>query len=471
MISGKCFMKGCIFIPRNKCECNNTTTLFCDLHALDHIKTPSKTGHAGLDLYFNPSKETKSITARKILILLADLRKFKAEFLHKSNEIVDFLLNSIQNTLIQLNKIEQDCKNMLQVVLSNSEILDVPTESKIEKILKLSEEEAELELGNWEVPEMSINTENIKSFIENNIKVELEVFKDLGSICKSNILWFWYNNGLNKFDLDTGQTLPQSEFFGNFQKWETLWQNIANIRNNKLHPRKNNLYHGRNQAPYKFHMHPTGQVLACNYNNSLYLINKNFDIIQIGKQNVNYTQSGFASSKNLVYVFGNGIASKFDLKTYELTDLAASDYIYNLNSTSCIEYQNKVIIVDFKLSGVLIYDIENNNYSFVQKIYLSQNCYKLILKGNEKLFLIDFGSNIFESNAGDASNWNLIGYNTLQNLYIQSTICQHKGIIYFLVDFQLWRFNLKTKEVEIANQDILKIHPNLIPVGGYKNLF
>ncbi|CAG9332381.1 unnamed protein product [Blepharisma stoltei] len=234
MLVGKCFMDGCMIQPRGKCDCNNTTTLFCDLHALDHIKSPSWNGHFGQSLYFKPSEETKSVTAKRILSLITDLHKFKANFLLQSNLAIDFLLEAIQNTLIRLNKIDQECKNIMQISLSDVEILDVPTESNIEKILKLTKEEAEVELESWEVPECVLGMENIEFFIKKNFKVKLEIFKDLGNVCKSNIIWFFENHGtINIYNLDNAQVIPQPDCFDMSQMLEISWKNSENIKHSK----------------------------------------------------------------------------------------------------------------------------------------------------------------------------------------------------------------------------------------------
>ncbi|CAG9332384.1 unnamed protein product [Blepharisma stoltei] len=121
-----------------------------------------------------------------------------------------------------------------------------------------------------------------------------------------------------------------------------------------------------------------------------------------------------------------------------------------------MEYQNKIIIVDVCSNGVLIYDILKNNYSDVNSFYIKQNCYKLILKGNGRLFLIEFGLNIYESRPRDPCFWKIIGTNTLPNCCIDSSICQYKGSIYFLVNSQLWKFNIKPKNIEIADEDPFK---------------
>lgn len=177
-----------------------------------------------------------------------------------------------------------------------------------------------------------------------------------------------------------------------------------------------------------------------------YLIETNNSVrqLQSGKQTkdacLNY-------HKDYVYALGGTvpISSRFSLKENKWEDLTPTPQFFNFKNMTSVVFDDNILIATFN-TEMIRYDINNNKYQQDISITLNGNTNKGFIEGINQVFLVEFNSNIYESN--DTKNWNIVGTNDLGNVYVWSYRIRYQDNIYFIDSkYNLVEFNLDTKKL------------------------
>ncbi|CAG9311118.1 unnamed protein product [Blepharisma stoltei] len=79
---------------------------------------------------------------------------------------------------------------------------------------------------------------------------------------------------------------------------------------------------------------------------------------------------------------------------------------------------------------------------------MQERCYKIFISGNDRIYAIEQGGNIYESEINDVLRWNIIGTNNMPSNYLQSVKVRYKNDVYFVqYSDLLWKFDLASKQL------------------------
>ncbi|CAG9315217.1 unnamed protein product [Blepharisma stoltei] len=83
------------------------------------------------------------------------------------------------------------------------------------------------------------------------------------------------------------------------------------------------------------------------------------------------------------------------------------------------------------LQNIVSYSINWDDYKDIPNITLQESFFKTILKGNDRIYVIEKGGRIFESEINDAKNWKVAGDNNIDSVN-QSSVVKYKDCLYFV---------------------------------------
>ncbi|CAG9311028.1 unnamed protein product [Blepharisma stoltei] len=416
-MASKCFVSGCSSKPYGKCDCSENYTIFCQLHAAQHMQTlVGDKRHQCLRLYYTPAAETKILIQKKIAELRQGLQKYRKNVISDAKEIIGAVKNNLEKALQSLDKLEE---KFLRIVLMTefNEILDLSKENDPESVLKMEPFAADIETKDWYFPDFISKTEslvsNISTYFNNNIFFKGSSNKELSEI---NLKTFQET----KFNLD-------------------LMENIHFQISSCILPDKSVFYYSNPNS------------LTSTYT---FIIDKNKNI----KQVANSKRSPYLYPiyfDGFVYALGgrNNLAQRFCLKSNTWEDCAPLPAGLNFDQTAAVLFNQEILLTGNYLTKMIKYSPKNNNYSDIIGLNLTSGSRKTLFKGGKKALILQTSGNIFESEENNINKWNLIGSNNIPSgAYSSTYVIEYNGCIYMiLLQNQLWEFNLSTKQLRPVN--------------------
>ncbi|CAG9314046.1 unnamed protein product [Blepharisma stoltei] len=124
------------------------------------------------------------------------------------------------------------------------------------------------------------------------------------------------------------------------------------------------------------------------------------------------------------------------------------------NITSCISFEEKIIIAHYWAGNLRAFDPFSNSISKILKVKPRTGI--VLFVAENKLYCIQTGNWVFESLIKDCFQWNCIGKNSIAaQFYGFSHFSLYNGSIYFvglLHDVYLFRFNIKTRNITFIDK-------------------
>ncbi|CAG9312850.1 unnamed protein product [Blepharisma stoltei] len=447
----KCFVANCPNDPEHICKCTPEHTIFCSSHARNHMTKKFEKPHEWIDLYFQPNPESRLLVIEKVNELKKEIRSRLDSLASQYIELLTTIESSLSIAIEKYHKLDAECNDII-FFATQDRVLNMPTEYKIEEPLQLDPEECKKIIKCWKFPEIESDLDKLKAYIENLYEIlEVNPFqRGDKSTVNSEEIHFIRNNStdLNIMNLSLMQT---SKKILNFSKKDSQ-----------------SVQYNRFGANYSFNSSGLGSALMHHdfliffngtisfYNNWgdnneeeawTFMIDKDKNMIML-ESGTKSTSPALTYYKNYVYVLGgvqNGVSEKYDVKRKTWENLAPLPQGCFCSPHSAL-FEDKILITAICLTQIMIYDIIRNSYTQIQNLKLNNSLNKSILSYNERVYVLEFGRNIYQSEIGDISKWELIGNNQLSNCIVQSYSVAFKGGIYFVNrNNQLIEFNLKTK--------------------------
>lgn len=116
----KCLKKGCEREIAFKCECGGDPIFMCKKHPSEHLSFGSN--HQVVSLFIMPEDFESKLINDYLAITLTKIRKFKAETLKITQEIIDKTLESSRKLIENLESIESKFIQLFKSFKSLSEI-------------------------------------------------------------------------------------------------------------------------------------------------------------------------------------------------------------------------------------------------------------------------------------------------------------------------------------------------------------
>ncbi|CAG9311726.1 unnamed protein product [Blepharisma stoltei] len=424
-MSGRCFKDGCTNQLYGMCECEGIT-LFCKDHGFEHLGKPTSKGHRYLQLCFKPAEEIKQPIIAKLIALKEDIKNYKIDALINANTIIKNFKTTLGRYIDQINEVEARINKMLTILYSGEEVLDIAKDDDMESVLKLNASDAQWKMNVWDIKECCLDYKDINAAISKTYWIPFNPFmQPIEDIIEWNELSFFRHNSSNfaTINLDTFQissttTLPTQE-------------SINGYTTSCILPDYTYFY-------------------CCNNNTSSGLVftidkNKNVKYLQNSKVN-HYTHPIFYN--NFIYLIGgrNNLAERYDFKRNVWESMAPLPQGLNFTYGCNALYRDLILITSYYIQKIIIYSITQNNYQEVPNLLLNAS-YKLMLRGNKRVYLFEKGGRTFESAENNVFSWTQIGTNSNTGDLNQSSAVRYKGCLYFVVyPNQLWKFDLSSKQ-------------------------
>ncbi|CAG9311029.1 unnamed protein product [Blepharisma stoltei] len=434
-MASKCFVSGCSSKPYGKCDCSENYTIFCQLHAAQHMEMlVGDKRHQCLRLYYTPAAETKILIKKKIAELRQGLQKYRKNVISDAKEIIGAVKNNLEKALQSLDKLEE---KFLRIALMTefNEILDLSKEFDPESVLKMEPFDAEFKTEDWYFPDFISKAEslvlNISTCFNTNINPFQRPKHDINSIQDDKYIFFKGNNKeLSEINLKTFQ---ETKF--NLDLMENINYQISSC----ILPDKSVFYYSN----------PISSTSTYTF-----IIDKNKNI----KQVANSKRSPYLYPiyfDGFVYALGgrNNLAQRFCLKSNTWEDCAPLPAGLNFDQTAAVLFNEEILLTGNHLTKMIKYSPRNNNYSDIIGLNLTSGSRKILFKGGKKVFILQTSGNIFESEENNINKWNSIGSNSITSGSYPSTyVIEYNECIYMiLLQNQLWKFNLSTKQLILVN--------------------
>ncbi|CAG9315491.1 unnamed protein product [Blepharisma stoltei] len=188
-----------------------------------------------------------------------------------------------------------------------------------------------------------------------------------------------------------------------------------------------------------------------NYNSGLtFIIDRNKNVRQLQKSK----PSGYIDPifyNNFMYLIGgqNNIAERYNIAQNSWESIAPVPQGFNYTYSCNALLKDSILITGYHFNKTMCYSISQNNYKDVPSLVLNVNYYKFMMRGNNRIYLVEKGLRIIESAENDYSSWTQVGGCSISNSpWLQSSIVRYKGSLYFIhYNNQLWKFDLASKQI------------------------
>ncbi|CAG9315492.1 unnamed protein product [Blepharisma stoltei] len=428
MLSGKCFKENCYNKLVGKCRCEENI-LFCNEHLPEHFQKSSNKGHQWLSSHFKPADDIKQPIIQKLTELKKDIKAYRNKALREASEIIKNFKTTFGKYLDQINYIDNRCSKIIEGLNSGEEFLDVSTEDDMESVLKLNAQRAQLRMAGWDTKQCCLDYSEINAAISKTYITPFNPFvKGIEDAVESNELSFFRSGSQNfaTINLDS------------FQVTSTITLQIAESihahTSSCILPDKSYFYFGNPSYNY-------GTTFMVDKNKTVRLLQK-------AKQGC-YIDSVFY--KNFMYLIGGSanMAERYDFAQNQWQSLAPVPQGLSFQYSCSILLKDSILITGYSLNKMICYNIIQNNYKDVPNLVLNVNYYKFMIRGNNRIYLVEKGCRIMESAENDYSGWTQVGgCGIANNAPLQSSIVRYKGFLYFIhFDSQLWKFDLASKQI------------------------
>ncbi|CAG9315486.1 unnamed protein product [Blepharisma stoltei] len=428
MFSGRCFKENCYNKLAGKCECEGNI-LFCIEHAPEHFQKSNSKRHQWLSSYIKPADEIKQPIIEKLTELKKDIKGYRNEVIAEASEVIKNLKIAFGKYLDQINHIEKRCTKIIEGLMSGEQFLDVSAEDDMESVLKLNAQRAQLRMAEWGAKQCYLDYREINEVISRTYENPFNPFrKAIEDTIESNELSFFRHNSqnfttinLDSFQVTSTITLPVQE-------------NIHGYTQSCILPDKSYFYFGNATIN-------SGLTFTVDKNKTVRLLQK-------AKQGC-YIDAAFY--KNFMYLIGGStnMAERYDFAKNSWESIAPVPQGLNFSYSCSALLKDSILIAGYYLNKMICYSISQNNYKDVPNLVLNANCHKFMMRGNNRIYLVEKGNRIMESAENDYSSWTQVGDCGIANGgTLQSSIVRYKGSLYSIhYDSQLWKFDLASKQI------------------------
>jgi Kelch motif len=437
-----------------RCECNSPHLLFCELHISLHIREPGshilKPYNISIDeslkkvliisfrnCIYN-SKTTKEDLIKKSNALVSNIIKQTTESCEKIRESENMYIKAIE--YLQTEKYIKNNSPVGQFVLKyleNQHLIETDFAKMRSEVSFIDNSPLNFQNSKRVPEDLYLELERNKEFYQksldelqdqiNTLTCCLEEKEILNKYHNSSFLCYFEKNSKNLIKLQVLKDsdlkipinmnddmdykagyceLPKDRFFyyGGYPSTRTDYVYIINAEKNSAVKRPNRKI-----------KHSMG---CCYYNDFVYIFG--------GYLNGNYTKD----------------AEKYHIgsDTWKELQMTPED----LEETSIVSSQNKILLVGYRSLNVYVYSISTNSY-YSTYVLTEKKC-KFVVNGLGKVYIFE-NFKLHESDSYSSINFTHISNTIVPNFYLRGYTIRNEYSLYFLLeDWNIYRFNLLTKE-------------------------
>ncbi|CAG9329023.1 unnamed protein product [Blepharisma stoltei] len=131
---------------------------------------------------------------------------------------------------------------------------------------------------------------------------------------------------------------------------------------------------------------------------------------------------------------------------------------------SCVIYGNMILLTGRQHSDAYLYDINTNSYSALGLTLLKDST-KIILTGNNSVYIIDAKGFIYKNEKGDINIWKPIKEAKLKDRWLNSYRVLYNSSVYFILDHKLYRFDLESETIKSVKKDVTALSERDIEIS------
>ncbi|CAG9327944.1 unnamed protein product [Blepharisma stoltei] len=415
----ECWKQGCKNKVKVLFKYMDSPSYSCKIHMYKYAQATSIEEHKFEILEIKVNQKYKEN-------LIEELHKLSKELLDIKENLIKDTYKKIQELKLSLIKalenIEKIRINQVDLIRSISSIKKIPkiNQNPLEKLLSLDPDSAQKKLDEFGCKfnhsDFELNKNDRADDIENNEIV------------------FFRNNTKNSVRVN----------LTNYSKSE---KQIYILQNNVSHPHAISMCLIPDKSIFCYGNYPGEGTAFILYPNSI--------IKQLSDGNPSGNM-GAVYYDGFIYLFGGfnaqgnawNQAAKYELSTdkwYEIRPLKE-----NLSRVSCIAGNYGIAFVGFQSSELYLYNHKQDIYN---KIYcnFAANTRKVLLQAENRVFLIESGKNIYESNSSQLSNWKIIGASQISYGSRAAYQVYFNQSCYFMdSDCRIYKFDMKSLQLTIT---------------------
>ncbi|CAG9321324.1 unnamed protein product [Blepharisma stoltei] len=415
MLKQICYKNGCEEIPDGFCDCEKDRIYFCLGHMNEHFMIDSGQRHKFYDIKYS-NYESR---IEEIFKIKSSLNLFKRKALYECANMIKQIKEESESVILKIEKLDLKLNSVLSELFFKKSTLATSQNPILE--------------SNWSKLYRILDFDDISNSIENQPQISEKVQPDINHDFDN------YSSSICFFQNKTKNLV-------------TLNLNNLELSSNSLNIRKNiDRCISMCQIPNKIFCY--GNFIWW-YDGLTFIIDE-FNKVQLlpsGKKNCFLKIVYFNSN---IYAFGgdNNLAEKFNLCT-SAWETCASLPKGNFQHSYSVEYNNEIILTGYSLDKLFRYNIDSNVFTEAAGILLQKEIYKMLISAQDKLYIVEASSKIYECKSFDLSSWNCIGINLLPiySSFISYSV-NFKGKEYFINEkYDLWEFDLKLQTFKLVKK-------------------
>ncbi|CAG9335831.1 unnamed protein product [Blepharisma stoltei] len=427
----KCWHNHCNSKLEFTCPCANPPVYSCGLHIVEHLRDESLQGHHPENLFTKPKPETKKALIEQLAKLSSDLSTVRENLIKQVSEKVNALVSQMKKSLEEIDRMKEEQQNLIQKINSTSEI-SKENRSFIEELLSLSPEEAVKMLKDLKFTIEDVKLDKTPECSPTKIEEKVET----RTISRES------------FEMEVDEIVV----FRNSTK-KIARVNLATFNTTEVEVEVADpifYYVAMCEIPN------TGVFCFGNWNpcrGTAYIIYPDSRIKQL-EDGAPCCYSGAVYYKKAVYVFGGcsgnylTLAEKYNFTTEKWEKLSPMPDASHLVTT--LVYNCQILLSGYHHSKLYSYDINYDTY--LEVLDLKPDVCRMLCKGNDKAYLIEWTGQIYECEY-NISSWRVVGE------ALPSMGCPigygsiYKGFSYFVDHtFTLYQFDLGQLKINKSKQ-------------------
>jgi hypothetical protein len=466
-----CFVETCKADPELKCECADPPLLFCASHIISHCKSPGK--HNITNNYRDIGKIGKLALISSFTNCISKCKAVKESIEIQGNTMIKKIITQMTESINRLREIEMNYYLAIQIVeqehslnplqSGNSDKLSI---KYLENKHQMEEDIVKIEQENNIFNNICFDVEKLKKLKKTVKKLKNELNTKITSL--QTVVDKYQFLKTSDFELinELNNILYQSKHIYYFEKNSNNLVDIDIVKNSI---NKQALYIYEDMCDYAGYCKLSESLIFYyggynknTYPSSYYIINAKKKTVVTKGNRFSKRNFGCCAYNNIVYVFG-GVRDNVQsvLNESECYNIASDSWqlISNLpvsgSSINTAIINNEIVLTGTWLDRIYFYNIDQNNYTAI--FNLVANAVKIMFKGSGKIYILSnsktyeidsFNSRILTHNksfvTANSKDW-LISYSI-----------RYQNMIYFILsDYNLYRFNLLTKEIQTVRKLIV----------------